>query len=79
MIASVDHRGSRALAGCLAAECVDAAVRAAFAVALHGRLITVQEMEVRRRSRSRDLDIGIARMLDFGIGVYPNVAFSLPA
>ena len=49
--------------------------------ALHGRLIAIEQVEIRSADRAgRDLDDGIARMLDLGIGngVYPNVTFSMP-
>jgi hypothetical protein len=50
--------------------------------ALHGRLVTVEEMKVRAADGTGSyLDDRIARMLDLGIGdrIDPNVAFSVPA
>jgi len=50
--------------------------------ALHGGLIAVKQMKVGTTDRTGgDLDDGIAGVLDFGVGngVYPNVAFSVPA
>ena len=50
--------------------------------ALHCRLVAVEEVEVGAADCAGcDLDYRIARVLDFrvGNGVYPNVAFSVPA
>ena len=50
--------------------------------ALHCRLISIQEMQVRAKDCTRgNLDDGITRMLDLRIRnrVHPDVAFSVPA
>jgi hypothetical protein len=54
---------------------------AEYVPAFHGRLIAVEEMEVRAADGAGgDLDDCIAWMLDLRIGnfIYPNVAFSVP-
>jgi hypothetical protein len=47
--------------------------------ALHGRLVAVQQMEVRAANRAGgDLDDHIARVLDYGIGNGVNADIALP-
>jgi hypothetical protein len=50
--------------------------------ALHGRLVSVEQMKVGAADRaSGDLDDSVARVLDLRIRnrVHPDVAFSVPA
>jgi hypothetical protein len=50
--------------------------------ALHGRLISIEQMEVGAADgASGDLNDSVARVLDLGIRncVHPDIAFSVPA